>query len=55
VAAELRKDLNVEATLVPGSGGIFEVKVDGKTVYAKSDTGRFPNLGEIAEKLNAGK
>jgi len=31
-AAELKKALGVEASLVPGSGGIFEVAVDGKVV-----------------------
>jgi len=33
--------------LIRGGGGIFEVKCDGKLIYAKSKTHRFPNEGEI--------
>ena len=45
-SAELRsKGLDVE--LVKGSNGIFDVEVDGKLVYSKRNTGRFPNHGEL--------
>ena len=43
--------LGVQATLVAGSGGIFDVVVDGKLVYSKAETGRFPDPGEIVDKL----
>lgn len=43
--------LGVEATLIPGSGGIFDVIADEKKVYSKFDTGRFPNPGEVIELL----
>ena len=44
--AELRsKSLDVE--LVKGSNGIFDVEIDGKLVYSKRNTGRFPNRGEL--------
>jgi len=48
VAAELRDALGVEAELVPGRGGVFEVERDGAVVYDKRDTGRFPEPGEAA-------
>jgi len=41
----------VEATLVPGTGGIFDVIVDDKRVFSKSEAGRFPDPGEITGKL----
>lgn len=53
MAAELKEAFGVEAKLIAGSGGIFEVKRDGTLVYAKSDTGRFPNAGEITGLLKA--
>lgn len=37
--------------LIPGSGGAFEVIADGKTVFSKADTGRFPKSGEVVNKL----
>lgn len=51
MAAELKAELGVEATLNPGSGGVFEVSRDGEIVYAKADTGRFPKPGEVTAIL----
>lgn len=39
--------------LVKGSGGIFDIHVDGERVYSKSETGRFPTSEELAA-LTAG-
>jgi len=36
---------------VRGDGGIFDVAVDGKLIYSKHDTGRFPADLEIVEML----
>lgn len=52
LAAELRKEFRVDAKLLPGSDGIFDVIVDEKLVYSKSETGRFPEPGEVAQKLD---
>jgi len=38
-------DVHVE--LIPGHGGVFEVALDGTEIYSKSNTGRFPDTGEI--------
>jgi len=51
LADELRNQFSIEATLVPGSHGIFDVLVDGTLVYSKFDTGRFPNPGEVVESI----
>jgi len=51
LAAELKRTAGVEAELIAGSHGIFEVKVDGKTIYSKDKTGRFPIVGEVSELL----
>jgi selenoprotein W-related protein len=45
-AAELKKELGVDATLIPGKGGIFQVEVDGKVV-AKKRLFHFPDAKEI--------
>lgn len=52
MAAELNEAFGVKATLIPGSGGIFEVKRDGELVYTKAETGRFPKAGEVTGILN---
>jgi len=54
LAAELKSALGVEAKLTKGSGGVFDVVVDGKLVYSKRETGRFPEPGEVPRLLGAG-
>jgi len=39
------RDLDIE--LVRGSGGVYEIVVDGETVFSKKKEGRFPDSGEI--------
>ena len=34
-------------TLVPSDGGVFEVEVDGRLVFSKSELGRFPEWAEL--------
>ena len=57
LAAELRNEFKVEAKLKPWWIGAFDIIVDGKTVFAKAQIGRFPNKGEIStiiQELQAG-
>lgn len=47
----MKKALGVDAKLTKGSGGVFDVVVDGKLVFSKNEAGRFPDPGEIAGRL----
>ncbi len=40
-----------EVALVPGSGGIFEVRLDGETLATNSDTKVMPEAGEVKRLL----
>jgi len=51
LAAELMKELGAESTLTPGGGGVFDVKVNGKTIFSKKSVGRFPEPGEVVGML----
>lgn len=51
-AAALNKALKLTADLVPGKGGIFEVRVDDKVV-AKRSKGHFPDPAEIVAAVSA--
>jgi len=42
---------NIDIKFIKGSGGIFEVLCDGQLIFSKSREGRFPNPGEIGNKL----
>lgn len=37
--------------LVPGSGGVFEVVVDGELIYSKKQLGRHAEPGEVLERF----
>jgi len=46
--------VGVDAEIIKGSHGVFDVRVDGKVVYSKDTTGRFPERGEVAGLLKKG-
>ena len=35
--------------LVPGAGGIFEVRVDATVLWSRHDRGRFPDVKELKQ------
>jgi len=37
----------ITVQLIPGHGGVFEIMLNDKLIYTKSNTGRFPDAGEI--------
>ena len=41
------KTKGIKVDLIKGSNEVFDVDVDGKVVYSKHTTGRFPNQGEL--------
>jgi selenoprotein W-related protein len=43
----------VQSELIKGSGGVFDVTADGKLVYSKHQTGRFPDNAEVVQALRA--
>ncbi|MEZ0231556.1 MAG: SelT/SelW/SelH family protein [Methylophilaceae bacterium] len=38
-------------SLVPGTGGIFEVRLDDKTIYSRKEMGRFPESKELKQLI----
>jgi selenoprotein W-related protein len=52
VAAEIKKIAGAEVQLIEGKGGIFDVAKDGKIIYSKKETGRFPKAGEVTALLS---
>jgi selenoprotein W-related protein len=38
-------------TLIPSSGGVFEVSLGDRTVFSKKEQGRFPEEGEVVGRL----
>jgi len=40
-----------EVALVPGTGGIFEVRVDGELIWSRKEQGRFPEAKELKQRV----
>jgi selenoprotein W-related protein len=38
-------------TLVPGTGGVFTVRVEGTVVWSRKDEGRFPDITELKQRV----
>ena len=53
LAEAIKKELDVEAKLIKGGGGVFDVRVNGTQVWNKHQTGRFPEHAEILAKIAA--
>jgi len=43
-----------EVALLPGTGGVFEVRLDGAVVWSRSGEGRFPELKELKQRVRDG-
>lgn len=40
-----------EVALIPGTGGIFEIKVNNKLLWSLKNEGRFPDIKELKKLL----
>jgi len=49
----LERDFGVQPELIKGAGGVFDVTVDGRLVYSKHQTGRFPDPPEVVAAIRA--
>lgn len=53
MAAAIEGETAVKATLIEGSRGIFDVKVDGELIFSKHEVDRFPENEEILATLRS--
>ncbi|MBL8251386.1 MAG: SelT/SelW/SelH family protein [Candidatus Competibacter sp.] len=40
-----------EVALRPGSGGIFEIRVDEQVIWSRKEEGRFPEAKEVKQRV----
>jgi len=52
LAQEIKETFGYEAQLVKSSGGVFEIEKNGKLIFSKKKTGKFPEPGEIIKLLS---
>ena len=54
MAQELLSTFEMEIggiSLIPGTGGIFEVRVNGTTIWSRKQRGRFPDITELKKLI----
>ena len=51
MAAAIKAETEIEAELIRGGGGVFDVTVDGERIFSKESLGRFPEVHEILDRL----
>ena len=40
-----------EVALVPGTGGVFDVRLDNELIFSRKDAGRFPESKELKQLI----
>ena len=40
-----------EVALIPGSGGVFHIRVAGQTVWSREQEKRFPEIKELKQRI----
>jgi selenoprotein W-related protein len=40
-----------ELALMPGTGGVFEIRVNGDSVWSRDQKGRFPEIKELKQLI----
>lgn len=53
MAASLKREFGIDAELIRGSAGVFDVRVDGRLVFSKHTAKRFPHDGEVEAAIRA--
>ena len=53
LAAAIKKEMGLDAELIAGERGVFDVAADGKRLFSKHAAGRFPDSGEIITALKS--
>ena len=54
MAQELLSTFEMEiggVSLVPGTGGVFEVRVNETTIWSRKERGRFPDIKELKQLI----
>ena len=53
MAAKIKDQFGIDTELIQGSGGQFEVVVDGRLIFSKKAEGRFPADDEVLSQLQS--
>ncbi|RMG45190.1 MAG: hypothetical protein D6718_08255 [Acidobacteria bacterium] len=49
----MKDEFGVEPELVRGSGGVFDVWVDGERIFCKHEEGDFPDTADVLSRIRS--
>jgi selT/selW/selH-like putative selenoprotein len=52
LAEAIEAKYGITPKLIPSSGGVFEITVDGSLIFSKKSLGRFPEEDEIFSQID---
>ena len=52
LAKAIEEKTGIKPQLKKSGGGVFEVFIDGKKIFSKKETGRFPEMDEILSQIS---
>ena len=55
MAAKIRDVAGIDPKLIPSGGGAFEIRVNGKLIHSKLETGEWPDFDAIAQQVKTHK
>jgi selT/selW/selH-like putative selenoprotein len=47
----IQRQFGIEAELIEGSGGVFDVNFNNSLIFSKKKSGRFPNENEVEDLI----
>ena len=53
LAAAIKSELGHTSEYIKSGGGLFEVTANGKIIFSKKETGRFPSNDEVIKNLRS--
>jgi selT/selW/selH-like putative selenoprotein len=51
LAEAVKAEFGIEAKVIAGGGGVFDVHLDDSLVWSKFETGRFPEHREVLDRI----
>lgn len=48
---EIQNKFSADVEILEGSGGVFEVELNGDSIFSKKELGRFPNENEVIDLI----
>ena len=54
LAAEIKEILGIDSNLIGGGGGVFDIEVNGETIFSKhQENDQFPEMDDVIKRIKS--